>query len=87
MNGQPFNVGLNDANLSKVELCEIIGRQVPNFVWFEAPTGEDPDKRNYIVSNDKISRTGFNPQVGLQRGIAELVRGYQILRRNQFSNV
>jgi nucleoside-diphosphate-sugar epimerase len=87
MSGEPFNVGLDDANLSKIELCEVIRREVPGFVWSEAPVGEDPDKRNYIVSNAKIGRAGFKPQVGLQQGIAELVRGYPVLGRSPFSNV
>ena len=87
MDGEAYNVGLDDANLDKIELCEAIRRQVPEFVWHQAPLGEDPDKRNYIVSNQKIGRTGFRPVVSLDRGIAELVRGYHILRRNQYSNV
>ncbi len=86
MNGEPFNVGLDDANLSKLELCEAIRREVPQFVWSEAAVGEDPDKRNYIVSNEKIGRAGFKPEVSLEQGIAELVRGFPILRRGMFSN-
>ncbi|MEE8556478.1 MAG: NAD(P)-dependent oxidoreductase, partial [Myxococcota bacterium] len=87
MEGQAYNVGLDDANLDKSELCEAIRRHVPRFEWTEAHVGEDPDKRNYIVSNEKLAKTGFSPQVSLDRGIRELVRGYQILRRTQFSNV
>lgn len=87
MKNEPYNVGLSDANLSKLELCLEIKKQVPDFRIMESPVGEDPDKRNYIVSNEKIERTGFKPQVSLQKGIAELVKGYQVVRRNQFSNV
>ncbi len=87
MKDEPYNVGLDDANLDKVELCERIRREVPGFFWTEAPVGEDPDKRNYIVSNEKIARTGFKPRVSLQEGIAELVRGYAILDPRQYSNV
>jgi len=87
MKDEPYNVGLSDANLSKWELCEEIKKQVPDFYFVEAKVGEDPDKRNYIVSNDKIERTGFKPDVSLQAGIAELIKGYQIIRKNQFSNV
>lgn len=84
---EPYNVGLDDANLSKLELCEEIKKQVPNFYFMESPIGEDPDKRNYIVSNAKLKATGFKPQVSLQSGIAELIKGFQILRRNQYTNV
>ena len=87
MKGQPYNVGLSDANLSKMELCLEIQKQVPDFTIMEAPIGKDPDQRNYIVSNDKIEKTGFHPRVDLQTGIAELIKGYQVVRRNQFSNV
>ncbi len=87
MKDEPYNVGLDDANLSKLELCEMIRREIPEFVWTEAQVGEDPDKRNYIVSNEKIGRTGFKPRVSLQQGIAELVRGYAILDKRHYSNV
>jgi nucleoside-diphosphate-sugar epimerase len=87
MKDEPYNVGLSDANLSKWELCEEIKKQVPDFYFVEAKVGEDPDKRNYIVSNAKIEKTGFRPDVSLPAGIAELVKGYQVIRRGQFSNV
>jgi nucleoside-diphosphate-sugar epimerase len=87
MNGGAYNVGLDDANLSKRELCQAIARHVPGFVWSEAEVGADPDRRDYIVSNAKLAATGFRPAVSLDRGISELVRGYQILRRCQYSNV
>jgi nucleoside-diphosphate-sugar epimerase len=87
MKNEPYNVGLSDANLSKWELCEEIKKQVPDFYFTEAEVGEDPDKRNYIVSNAKIEATGFKPDVSLPMGINELIKGYQIIRRNQFSNV
>ena len=87
MKDKPYNVGLSEANLSKKELCEEIQKQVPDFYFVEAKVGEDPDKRDYIVSNDRLEATGFKPDVGLQKGIAELIKGYQVVRRNQFSNV
>ncbi len=86
MKGQPYNVGLSDANLSKWELCEVIRRQIPEFYFTGAEVGEDPDKRNYIVSNQKIEATGFRTMVGLDDGIEELIKGYQVIRRNQFAN-
>ncbi len=86
MKGRPYNVGLSDANISKSELCELIRCQVPGFQIIEAQVGEDPDKRNYIVSNARIEGTGFRTAHGLRDGIAELVRGYTILRRNQYAN-
>ena len=87
MQGQPYNVGLSDANLSKMELCREIQKQVPDFTVMEAPIGKDPDQRNYVVSNAKIEATGYRPQVSIQRAIAELIKGYQVVRRNQHANV
>jgi len=87
MQGQPYNVGLSDANLSKMELCREIQKQIPDFTVMEAPLGKDPDQRNYIVSNAKIEATGYRPQVSIQRAIAELIKGYQVVRRNQHANV
>lgn len=87
MKGRPYNVGLEEANLSKLELCAEIKRQLPGFVYVEAPVGEDPDKRDYIVSNQRLIATGFKTEWGLERGIRELVKGYTILRNSRFSNV
>jgi len=87
MQGQAYNVGLSETNLSKRELCDEIKKQVPKFYVVEAEIGKDPDQRNYIVSNAKIEATGFRPQVSLQAGIAELVKGYRVVRRKSFANV
>jgi nucleoside-diphosphate-sugar epimerase len=87
MRGRPYNVGLSEANLSKWELCEAIRKHVGGFYFVAAEVGEDPDKRNYIVSNARIEQTGFKPAIDLDRGIAELVKGYQIVHRGAYSNV
>ncbi len=87
MKGQIYNVGLTDANVSKRELCEVIARHVPGFVFLEAPVGEDPDQRNYIVSNAKVEATGFKPAHSLDAGIAELVKGYTMIRNAVHGNV
>lgn len=87
MKNQTYNVGLSNANLSKSELCEKIKEQLPTFVFIESPIGEDPDKRNYVISNEKIEKTGFMPQVSIENAITELIKGYQVVRKNQFSNV
>lgn len=87
MKDNAYNVGLSEANLSKRELCEAIARHVPDFVFVEAPIGEDPDKRDYIVSNEKIERTGWKPAHGLDRGIAELIKGYRMIRNSVYGNV
>ena len=87
MQGQAFNVGLSDANISKFELCERIQKQLPSFVFLDAPIGEDPDKRDYIVSNDKIESTGYTPDHSLDDGIQELIKGYTMIRNVMYNNV
>ncbi|MBI4656280.1 MAG: NAD-dependent epimerase/dehydratase [Elusimicrobia bacterium] len=87
MKNESYNVGLSDANLSKLELCAKIKEQVPSFVYLEAPIGEDPDKRDYIVSNEKIERAGFKPVYSLEMGIKELIKGYRIITNSKYSNV
>ncbi|MEK9679839.1 MAG: SDR family oxidoreductase [Rhodospirillaceae bacterium] len=87
MKGEAYNVGLSDANLSKWELCEKIEEHLPGFVFLEAPIGEDPDKRDYIVSNEKIEATGYKPAHSLNVGIAELIKGYQMIRNRVYGNI
>jgi len=87
MKNQPYNVGLSDANLTKLQLCQEIKKLVPDFYFVEASIGEDPDKRDYLVSNEKIEKTGFKPDVSLQKGLQELIKGYQVIKRNQFANI
>lgn len=87
MKNEPYNVGLSDANLSKRELCEKIREHVPEFVFMEAPIGEDPDKRDYIVSNEKIEATGFMPAHSLDDGIRELIKGYTMVKNSMYGNV
>lgn len=87
MKGQIYNVGLSEANLSKVELCQVIKRHIPSFVFMEAPVGEDPDKRDYIVSNEKLEKTGWRPQHGLDMGIEELIKGFTMIKNTKYGNV
>ncbi len=87
MNGQTYNCGLSDANLSKLELCAEIKKQLPAFVYIEAPVGTDPDKRDYIVSNAKIEALGYRPRYSLADGIAELTKVYSIIKNSFYGNV
>ncbi len=85
--GEIFNVGLSQANISKIELCQEIKKIVPDFLFLEAPLGKDPDQRNYIVSNKKIEALGFSPAVSLQEGLNELVKGLKMFNHKPFTNV
>ncbi len=87
MEGEPYNVGLSSANLTKRELAEKIKEYVPELYIHSADIGEDPDKRDYIVSNDKLESMGWKPNYSLDDGIKELIKGYKIIRPNIFANV
>jgi nucleoside-diphosphate-sugar epimerase len=76
--GQVYNVGLSSANLSKLELAENIKKFIPNLVIKQDDFKEDFDKRNYIVSNDKIERLGWKPLFDLDYGIQQLMDAYQM---------
>ena len=87
MKGESYNIGLSSANLTKRQLAEKIKLYVPELYLFTEKIGKDPDKRDYIVSNDKIEGLGWTPKYTLEQGIQELIKGYKMLKINQFSNV
>ena len=87
MIGRPYNLGLDDANLSKAQLAQAIQRHVPNFFVHFAEVGHDPDKRNYIVSNKRLREAGYEAKRSLDDGIAELLKGYAMLGRSPLKNV
>lgn len=86
MKGESYNVGLSSANLTKRELAEKIKTFLPDLYIHSASIGEDPDKRDYIVSNEKLESLGWKPQVTLDEGIRELIAAYPILRMHAFKN-
>jgi nucleoside-diphosphate-sugar epimerase len=87
MAGRPYNVGLDAANLSKEELALRIKEYVSNFYVHFAQVGSDPDKRNYIVSNQRLREAGFEARRSLDDGIRELLKGYRMTGRARFKNV
>lgn len=84
--GEIFNVGLSSANVTKLELCQRIRLQIPDFEIMEAPLHKDPDQRDYIVSNAKIESRGYVPLVTLDEGIAELIKGLPTIRSLRHAN-
>lgn len=86
MKGEPYNVGLNEANLSKEELANKIKEYIPDFYVHYSDIGSDPDKRNYIVSNDKIMSKGFEAKRSIDYGIKELIKGYKMIPKGKFLN-
>jgi nucleoside-diphosphate-sugar epimerase len=87
MKGQIYNVGLSEANVSKMELCIRIQKHIPEFIFPEATLGKDPDQRNYVVSNKKIEATGFKTSYSLDNGIEDLIKGYEMIKNSRYGNV
>ncbi len=87
MTGRPYNVGLDNANLSKEELALKIREFLPSFFIHFAEVGSDPDKRNYIVSNRRLAEAGFAARRSLDDGISELIKGYAMFGRTQRKNI
>ena len=87
LKGEPYNIGLSSANLTKRQLAEKIKQYVDNLYIHSAEIGEDPDKRDYLVSNKKIESNGWKATISLDEGIKELIKGYQILKPNKFVNI
>jgi nucleoside-diphosphate-sugar epimerase len=87
MIGRPYNVGLDNANLSKEELALKIQEHIPEFFIHCSEIGSDPDKRNYIVSNQRLREAGFEAAYSLDAGIVELIKGYRLLGRSPRKNI
>jgi nucleoside-diphosphate-sugar epimerase len=83
LKNQTFNLGLSTANLSKLELCEEIKKINKEFTIISSEFGKDIDKRNYIVSNEKIEKAGFKTKYTLQDGIKELSNFFKIFLPNE----
>ena len=87
MKGRAFNVGLSSANLTKRQLCETVQKYVNGFEVLVSEFSKDPDQRDYVVSNKRIESLGWQAEHSLDNGIVELIKGYQILYPNIYSNV
>lgn len=86
MSGRPYNVGLDAANLSKEELALQIKEHVSKLYIHFSEIGSDPDKRNYIVSNQRLREAGFEAQRSLGEGIQELIKAYGMMGHGPFAN-
>ena len=79
MNNDVFNVGLSDANLSKGDLAVAIKNFFPDLLIVEEDFKKDLDQRNYLVSNEKLEKTGWLPKYTIDDGITELIKAYEMV--------
>ena len=82
-NNNAFNVGLTEANCTKLDLANIIQKYIPSLVVVENNFKQDFDQRNYMVSNAKLESKGWKPEFSLEKGIQELIEGYQLIIKNK----
>ncbi|MEK7596743.1 MAG: NAD(P)-dependent oxidoreductase [Patescibacteria group bacterium] len=82
MVGEVYNVGNTSINMSKMDLCKAIKKQVPDFCIMESEINKDPDQRNYIVSNEKLEKLGWSCDYSLDDGIRELLHGFPIIKNS-----
>jgi len=80
-NNNAFNVGLTEANCTKLELAKTIQKYIPDLVIVENDFKQDFDQRNYIVSNAKLESKGWKPEFSLEDGIQELIAGYKLIKK------
>ena len=86
MKNQSYNVGLSSANLTKIQLANKIKKYIPNLQILSSNYTEDPDKRDYIVSNKKLESLGWSPSQNIDDGINELIKYYNLII-NKNSNI
>ena len=87
-NNEIFNLGLSDENITKKQLVEKIQSHIPNTSVNYSDYYVDPDKRDYIVSNEKIEEAGWKPIFTLDDGIKELIQSYKMIvpTQSQYRN-
>jgi nucleoside-diphosphate-sugar epimerase len=86
MVARAYNLGLDSANLSKEELAKKIQCFFPKFYVHYSEIGSDPDKRNYIVSSQRLRQLGFEARRSIEEGIGELAKGYRMMSLPEFRN-
>lgn len=88
MSGEVYNVGSNSMNYSKKDVCEVIKKILPNSYFNYADVDGDPDKRNYIVSYEKINNLGFDTTITLEEGVNELIKSFPLIKiKSNYHNV
>jgi nucleoside-diphosphate-sugar epimerase len=88
MSGEVYNIGHDSMNYSKKNVCEIIKKLLPKTYFNYADVDGDPDKRNYVVSYEKINSLGFNTTISLEEGVKELIKSFPMIRiKSNYHNV
>ncbi len=86
MKGRCYNLGLDEANLSKADLAELVKRHYPKFAVNYNEIHKDPDQRDYIVSNARLKQAGFAASTTIDAAIPALRRAFEMLPASPFLN-
>ena len=86
MKGKIYNVGLSNANLTKIQLAKLIKKNIKGTKINILKNRKDPDKRDYFVSNKKIEKLGFKPTISIDQGIIELRNIFNIFNFEKNKN-
>jgi nucleoside-diphosphate-sugar epimerase len=87
MKGEVYNVGSDSMNYSKEQICDLIKERIDCYVHY-ASVGEDKDKRDYVVSYEKIKKLGYETTISVEEGIEELKRALEAVKvEKKYTNV
>jgi nucleoside-diphosphate-sugar epimerase len=82
---ETFNVGNDSINMNKLQLAQKIKEHIPVEI-IQAEFTSDPDKRDYIVSSQKIYDLGFECKYDLDDGIKQLLTMYKLIDEPWYAN-
>jgi nucleoside-diphosphate-sugar epimerase len=74
MKGNMYNVGDESQNLTKQQVVELIKQRLPALRVDYDPQTTDVDRRDYVVSYERIKSLGFKTRISVGAGIDELIR-------------
>ena len=78
LKNETFNVGNDSINMNKLQLAQKIQQHLPLEI-IKAEFTKDPDKRDYMVSSQKIYEKGFRCDYDLDDGIRQMIAVYQMI--------
>ncbi len=73
LEGDVYNVGSNELNISKEELARLIQEKTKCKLEFKE-IGKDLENRDYFTSFDKIKKMGFETSISIKKGVDGLVK-------------
>tara|TARA_R100001082_G_scaffold63500_1_gene35651 strand:+ start:174 stop:1100 length:927 start_codon:yes stop_codon:yes gene_type:complete len=82
---ETYNVGNDSLNMNKLQLAQKISEHLPLEIM-KAEFTKDLDKRDYIVSSQKIYERGYKCEFDLDVGIQQLIKAYSIIESPWYAN-